>query len=60
MISSLRNYRDFGRDYTYSFDGDDQLNDLNTSVRDLTEENKNLRKRISAMKRSFHKKEQAG
>jgi hypothetical protein len=59
MLGSLGNYRNFGRHYTYAFDGDDQLNDLNSSVRELTEENKNLRKRISAMKRSFHKKENA-
>ena len=50
MLASIRNYRSYGRDYTYSFEGDDQLNELNTEVRDLTEENKNLRKRISAMK----------
>lgn len=52
MLVSLRNYRDYGRDYTYSFDGDDQLSELNTSVRDLAEENKLLRKRISAMKQA--------
>ena len=59
ILGSLGNYRNFGRDYNYNFDGDDQLNDLNTSVRELTEENKILRKRISAMKRSFRKKDNA-
>ena len=50
MLSNLKNYRSFGRDYSYSFDGDDQLDELNESVKELTEENKLLRKRISAMK----------
>lgn len=52
MLNSLKDYRDYGRDYTYTFDGDDQLSELNTSVRDLAEENKLLRKRISAMKKA--------
>ena len=58
MLSSLKNYKSLGRDYTYSFDGDDQLNELNTGIRELTEENGNLRKRISAMK--FNSKTQSG
>lgn len=52
MLASLRNYRSYGRDYTLSFDGDDQLAELNESIREVTEENKLLRKRISAMKNS--------
>ena len=58
MLSSLKNYKSLGRDYTYSFDGDDQLNELNTGIRELTEENGNLRKRISAMK--LNSKTQSG
>ena len=52
MLSSLVNYRDYGRDYTFTFDGDDELQALNESVRDLAEENKLLRRRISAMKQA--------
>ena len=58
MLSSLKNYKSLGRDYTYTFDGDDQLNELNTGIRELTEENGNLRKRISAMK--LNSKTQSG
>ncbi|MBQ9311315.1 MAG: hypothetical protein IJ222_10720 [Bacteroidales bacterium] len=50
MLSSLNAYRSYGRNYNYNFEGDDQLSELNTAIRDLTEENKVLRKRISAMK----------
>lgn len=57
MLSQLRNYRTHGRDYTFTFDGDDQLGELNTSIKELTEENKTLRKRISAMKQSRNSKE---
>ena len=42
MLSQLRNYRTHGRDYTYNFDGDDQLGELNTSIKELTEENKHV------------------
>ena len=50
MISSLEGYRSFKRKYNYDFDGDDQLRQLNTSIRDLTTENNLLRRRISAMR----------
>lgn len=56
MLGSLNNYRNYGRDYTYSFDGDDELSELNTSLRELTEENGVLRKRISAMKKANAKR----
>jgi len=52
MLASLKAYRTHGRDYKYSFEGDDQLSELNTNVSELTEENKSLRMRISAMKRN--------
>ena len=50
MLSSLDGYRSYNRKYNYDFNGDDQLRQLNTSIRDLTTENQLLRKRISAMR----------
>ena len=38
------------RTMTYTFDGNDQLSDLNSSVTDLAEENRTLRKRLSDLK----------
>ena len=50
MLEALRDYLGYRRRYTYTFDGNDQLNDLNTSITELTEENRSLRKRISDLK----------
>lgn len=52
MLSSLKAYRMHGLDYKCSFDGDDQLSELNSGLGALAEENKLLKMRISAMKRN--------
>ena len=46
----MRPKRGCSRRYTYTFDGNDQLNDLNTAITELTEENRSLRKRISDLR----------
>ena len=50
MLEALRDYLGYRRRYTYTFDGNDQLSDLNSSVTDLAEENRTLRKRLSDLK----------
>ena len=50
MLAVLGAYRLFNRKYNYDFDGDDQLRELNGSIRDLCTENQLLRQRISAMR----------
>ena len=60
MLSSLDGYRSFGRKYNYDFDGDDQLRQLNGSIRDLTTENQLLRRRISAMRGDAKQAEDSG
>ena len=50
MLESLRDYLGYRRRYTYTFDGNDQLGDLNGAITELTEENRTLRKRISDLK----------
>ena len=50
MREGLRDYLGYRRRYSYNFDGNDQLSDLNAAVTDLTEENRNLRKRIADLK----------
>jgi hypothetical protein len=47
MLSGLNNYRSFNKKYTYTFEGDDQLAELNEGTTELTNENQQLRKRIS-------------
>lgn len=50
MLEALKDYLGYRRRYTYTFDGHDQLSDLNASITELAEENRSLRKRISDLK----------
>ena len=52
MNSSLENFINYRHRYNCSFDGNDQLTDLNSLITDLTEENRQLRRRIAAMRDS--------
>ena len=50
MRNALRDFLQFRHRYTYEFENSDQLGQLNESLTNLTEENRNLRRRISEMK----------
>ena len=50
MLDGLDNYRSFNRKYNYSFDGDDELAELNAGITELTEENRQMRRRIQEIK----------
>ena len=50
MLRSLSDYLSFRRRYTYTFDGNDQLCQLNNGIVDLTEENRTLRRRMAELK----------
>lgn len=50
MLEALKDYLGYRRRYTFTFDGFDQLSDLNSSITELAEENRSLRKRISDLK----------
>lgn len=50
MLDSLDNYRSYGRKYSYTFEGDDQLKDLSDGIAELSEENRQLRHRISQLR----------
>lgn len=50
MLSGLSNYRSYSKRYSYSFDGDDQLVELNDGITQLSEENIRLKKRIAALR----------
>ena len=52
MNRSLGDFLKFRHRYTYTFDASDQLGDLNANVMELTEENRTLRRRISALRDS--------
>lgn len=50
MLSSLQEYLGFRRRYTYTFEGNDQLADMNQAITDLAEENRDLRKRMAEIR----------
>lgn len=50
MLDSLENYLKFGKTYTYLFDGDDQLQTLNSGITDIVTENCELKRRVKRLK----------
>ena len=50
MLEGLRNFRVYRHRYTYTFDGSDQLSDLNEEIREVTEDNRQLRRRNVELK----------
>lgn len=52
MLDALKNYRSYNKKYTYTFEGDDQLAELNSGISEMASENHQLRKRLSALRNS--------
>ena len=52
MLDALDNYRSYNKKYTYTFEGDDQLSELNSGISEMAAENHQLRKRLSALRNS--------
>lgn len=50
ISDGIDNYRKYGRRHGYTFDGDDQLANINEGVTELTEENLELKKRVKALR----------
>lgn len=50
ISDGIDNYRKSGRRHGYTFDGDDQLANINSGVTELIEENIELKKRVKALK----------
>lgn len=53
MLGAMNDYRSYNKKYTYVFDGDDQLADLNSGVSQLAAENQQLRKRLTSLRSSM-------
>jgi len=47
MLDAMKAYLSYRHRYTYTFDQGDQLGDLNSQITELTEENRQLRKRLN-------------
>ena len=56
---SRDDYRSMSRRYSYSFEGDDQLVELNEGISELTEENRQYRRRIKLLKETQSRTEEA-
>lgn len=50
MLAGLEGYKVNDKKYNYKFDGDDELSELNDDISDITNENQELRRRISALR----------
>ena len=50
MSEALKSHSGMNRKYTLEFEGDDQLKQINEGIRELTEENDQLRRRITVLK----------
>lgn len=50
MLAALDDYRSVGKKYNLDFDGDDQLTELNGGIRELADENRQLRRRLKDLK----------
>lgn len=50
MLVGIESYQACGRNYGYVFEGDDELSDLNEGLKDLVEENIELKRRIKQMR----------
>ncbi|MBO4605365.1 MAG: hypothetical protein J5667_02335 [Bacteroidales bacterium] len=50
MAAGLSAYRSYNKKYNVSFEGDDQLREINDGIAEITDENQTLRKRIIALK----------
>ena len=59
MLEGLGDYRSMGRRYNYTFDGDDQLAELNEGISELTDENRQYRRRIKLLKETQSRPEES-
>jgi len=50
MLDSIKAYVSSDRKYVYSFEGDDQMTELNSEISDLVNENRQLRNRIKSLR----------
>ena len=50
MSSAADNYRILGKKYGYTFDGDDQLSNINTALTEIIEENIELKSRVRGLR----------
>ena len=48
MLSNIHDYERFDKTYTYTFEGGDELSDLNEEVKDIIEQNISLKRHYNS------------
>lgn len=56
MNEAFDEYKAFNKKYSYTFDGDDELSDLNRNITELADENAQLRKRLRVLRDAMNQK----
>ncbi len=51
MEKGIRSFRTYSKSYAICFDGDDELSELNSSIKDICEENVQLKKQLAMIKK---------
>lgn len=59
MLGGLENYKSVGKKYNVTFDGDDQMRELNDSISDIAEENSQLRRRLKTLRQTISQQKEA-
>lgn len=57
MSDELNDYKSYGHRYTYSFDGDDQLAELNAGISEIIEENVEIKRRLKNLREDMTSRE---
>ena len=60
MLDGLNNFRSYNKRYSYTFEGDDQLSELNAGITELASENLQLRKLLANLRNTLAHTEEAG
>lgn len=47
MTKGISSYREFRKNYNVTVENDDELQDLNSSIKDIVDENRKLRKMLN-------------
>ena len=58
MLDGLNNFRSYNKRYNFTFEGDDQLSDLNAGITELAAENIQLRKRLANLRNAQSRPEE--
>ena len=58
MLDGMNNYRAYNKKYSYTFEGDDELSELNAGITELIGENQQMRSRVNAMREKMKAKEE--